>query len=45
MVATNSRRVSVLILDIVPPPLAVTSLVRQQSPPGSRSGEAMRLQK
>jgi hypothetical protein len=26
----------------VPPPLAVTSLVRQRSPPGSRSGEAMR---
>src|SRR5262245_1879625 len=42
MVATSSRRAWVLILDIVPPPLAVTSLVRQRSPPGSRSGEAMR---
>jgi hypothetical protein len=41
MVATSSRRVSVLILDIVPPPLAVTSLVRQRSPPGNGSGEAM----
>src|SRR3954465_4522170 len=36
MVATSSRRVSVLILDIVPPPLAVTSLVRQRSPARTR---------